>query len=152
MQHAAIKRSAAMAPATLARVGDHYRTLDLNSRVDAVSPHALVAMLFTGLREAIGAAQRSTTSVGAAPALQRLRAVTRALAIVDALSGSLDFARGGSVAIALADAYAHARALIVLGNEEARADAFAAAAGHIAELQASWNAIAAPASIWPSAN
>jgi flagellar secretion chaperone FliS len=112
-----------------------YRTVDLDTRIATASPHALVAMLFDGLRSALLAADSATRSARAAA---RIKAVTRALAILDALDSSLDHIRGGAVARALADVYAQVRALTVAGNVETRPELFSAAAQQIAEIDTAW--------------
>ena len=134
MSHLAAHASTFAPPMAAAR--ERYRRADLDSRIDAASPHELVAMLFSGLREALAAAERA-----AARTAVRLRAVTRALAILDALDGNLDFGRGGSVARALSAVYAQVRALIVAGHAEVRPELFGSAAGQISEIHASWVAI-----------
>ena len=114
-----------------------YRDLDLAARVDAASPHQLVAMLFDGLRGALAASARAVAGgqVGV-----RIRCVVKALAILDALETSLDFAAGRSVARALAAAYDAIRALIVAGHAEARADLLSAAAERAGGLGEAWAA------------
>jgi len=126
-----------------AQAAARYRTLEIGSRLDAASPHALVGMLFGGLREALAQAQRdSAGSGGGARTGVQCVAVTRAIAIVDALAGSLDFIRGGDVARALAAAYADIRMVIVAAQVQVRADLFADAAVQVATLHDGWNAIA----------
>ena len=115
-----------------------YQSLDLGARVECATPHELVAMLFEGLRDALGGAERALAHGRAA---LRVKSVTRALAILDALDASLDFTRGRDVARALAAVYAQVRVLIVAGNAEARRELFSAAAGQIAELDEAWSEI-----------
>ncbi|MGL4543391.1 MAG: flagellar export chaperone FliS [Polymorphobacter sp.] len=112
-----------------------YQALDIGTRVECATPHELVAMLFEGLRDALGGAERALANGRAA---LRVKSVTRALAILDALDSSLDYTRGPSVARALTAVYAQVRALIVAGNAEARAELFSAAAGQIADLDEAW--------------
>ena len=114
------------------------QSLDLGARVECATPHELVAMLFEGLRDALGGAERALAHGRAA---LRVKSVTRALAILDALDASLDFTRGRDVARALAAVYAQVRVLIVAGNAEARRELFSAAAGQIAELDEAWSEI-----------
>lgn len=128
-------------PAT-ARALDQYRELDLAARVASASPQQLVAMLFDGLRAALRVAERAVEQRQAGP---RIRAVTRALAILDGLESSLDFAAGGPVARTLAVLYGELRALVVAGNAEARPELLGAAAARVATLGAAWSAISRPA-------
>lgn len=123
------------APLAARWVAGRYRTVDLESRVAAADPHELVSMLFTGLREALGRAERAETPASRTPA------TGRALAIIEALDASLDFSTGGSVARALSGVYAQVRMLVVAGNLETRPELFAAARAQIAAVHASWGAI-----------
>jgi flagellar protein FliS len=127
-------RPPAPAAAAVARLAlRQYRSVSLEARVAAASPHELVLMLFERLclllRDARAAA-------GADPA-RRLRATERALAIVDGLDSTLDDSRGGDVARSLHEAYATLRDRIAQGNALALSEAIAAAD----ELAAAWRAI-----------
>ena len=121
-----------------AHAAARYRTLDIGSRIDGASPHALVAMLFAGLREALVSAQAEAAGGRGG---RQAGSATRAIAIVDALAGSLDFGRGGSVAPALAAAYADIRAIIVAAQQSARAELFGVAAAQVGTLADGWEAI-----------
>lgn len=131
-----------------ALAAQQYRDAELDQRIAAATPHELVAMLYEGARTALVAAARATAGNDVAT---RLRTTTRALSILDALDGALDHLRGGSVARALAAAYAQVRALIVAGNSEQNAGLFAAAAAQIDIVGRSWNAIAPVAARRPAA-
>ena len=135
MQHAAALRPAAAA-------GARYRDVDLSARVAAASPHQLVTMLLDGLRDSLGGAARALAE---RQPVQRIRTVTRALAILDGLEASLDFGSGGKVARTFATLYGELRALVVAGNAEARPELLTAAADRVDTLGAAWRAIAPPA-------
>ncbi len=115
----------------------HYRSVTLEARVAAASPHELVMMLFDRLtqllREARDAAQQ-------AEAVRRVRATERALAIIDGLDSTLDHDRGGEVADALGRAYALLRAQLMDGSAAALASATFAAE----EIAAAWRTIGQP--------
>ena len=118
-----------------ARAARQYRELDLAARVATASPQQLVSMLFDGLRTALTAAERAIEERQPGP---RIRSVTRALAILDGLESSLDFAVGGGVARTLATLYDELRALIVAGNAEGRSELLGAAADRVGTLGAAW--------------
>lgn len=124
--------------ATPGAVARRYRDAELGHRVATATPHELVAMLYDGARVAAVAAERALR-LGDTSA--RLRQVTRALAILDGLDATLDHGRGGTVARALAAAYAQVRALLIAANSEGRADLFAAAAEQIGTIAEGWTAI-----------
>lgn len=121
-----------------ARAVEQYRELDLAARVAGATPQQLVTMLLDGLRTSLRAAERAITHSQAGP---RIRAVTRALSILDGLETSLDFSAGGSVARALAALYVELRALIVAGNAEARPELLGIAADRVGTLGAAWREI-----------
>jgi flagellar protein FliS len=127
-----------MQRSNLAHAAGHYRELDLAARVAVASPHQLVTMLFDGLRAALHGAERALLRGEARP---RIRAVTKALAILDALEASLDFAVGGTVARVLADLYGELRALVIAGNAEARPELLSVAAGRVTTLGRAWAAV-----------
>jgi flagellar protein FliS len=126
-------------PHRTTRAAAQYQALDIDMRVATASPHTLVALLFEALRTALLTANNATQ---AARAAVRVKAVTRSLAILDALDSSLDHVRGGAVARSLAEVYAQVRALTVAGNAETRPELFAAAAAQIAEIASAWDDIA----------
>lgn len=115
-----------------------YRDADLGQRIAVATPHELVAMLYTGAREALTAACAATR---AADAAARVASATRAMSILDALDGALDHGRGGTVARALSAAYAQIRAVTVAANTERSADLFTAAATQLANLGGGWASI-----------
>ena len=121
-----------------AQAACHYREMDLAARVAMASPHQLVTMLFDGLRTALRGAERAVVQ---GEARLRIRAVTKALAILDALEASLDFGAGGSVARVLAQLYGELRALVVAGNAEARPELLSAAAVRVTTLCRAWAAV-----------
>lgn len=126
-------------PTAAAAAAAQYRDLDLAARVAAASPHQLVTMLLDGLRTSLSGAARA---LEAQQPVQRIRTVTRALAILDALEASLDFGSGGKVARTLAGLYGELRALVVAGNAESRPELLSAAADRVATLGGAWREIA----------
>lgn len=86
----------------LLRARNQYKSLELASRVEGASPHALVAILYEELLRAIdvlGAALRQGKDIAREPSAARARS------ILTALSASLDFDKGGSVAQTLGGVY-----------------------------------------------
>jgi flagellar secretion chaperone FliS len=86
----------------LLRARNQYQSLELASRVEGASPHALVGILYDELLRALdvlGAGLRQNKDIAQEPSAARARA------ILMALSGSLDFDQGGGVAQTLAGVY-----------------------------------------------
>ncbi len=128
------------APAPASTAVAQYRDLDLAARVAAASPQQLVTMLFDGLRAALEGAARA---LRAGQVHARIRAVTKALAILDALEASLDFG-AGAVARTLATLYGELRALVVAGNADGRPELLAVAAERVGTLGRAWSAAGTP--------
>jgi flagellar secretion chaperone FliS len=79
-----------------------YKSLELASRVEGASPHALVAILYEELLrslDVLGAALRQERDIAREPSAARARS------ILTALVASLDFDQGGGVAQTLAGIY-----------------------------------------------
>lgn len=88
--------------ANFAQARNQYRSLELASRVEAASPHALVAILYDELMrslDVLAAALRQGRDVSREPHAERARS------ILTALAASLDFDQGGTVATILAQVY-----------------------------------------------
>jgi flagellar secretion chaperone FliS len=84
------------------RAQSQYKSLELASRVEGASPHALVAILYEELLrslDVLGAALRHGKDIAREPSAARVRS------ILTALSASLDFDQGGGVAQTLAGVY-----------------------------------------------
>lgn len=97
-----------------------YRSVDLDARVAAATPHALILMLFERLAAHLKAAEAAASQQQPA---QRLLATEKALAIVDGLDMSLDQSRGGDVARSLHASYGLLRARLTDGRAPALAEA-----------------------------
>ncbi len=84
----------------------HYRTLELKSRVESAGPHALVGLLYEELLKSIdlAIARYRQGQDG-----QASMAVSKAQSIFIALEGSLDFDKGGDLAVNLARIYRSGR-------------------------------------------
>lgn len=127
-----------MQRSNLAYAVGHYREVDLAARVAVASPHQLVTMLFDGLRTALRGAELAL--IRGEPR-SRIRSVTKALAILDALEASLDFGSGGTVARVLAELYGELRALVVAGNAEAQPELLSVAAVRVTTIGRAWAAV-----------
>lgn len=94
----------------------HYRMLDLQSRVASASPHGLVGLLYEELL-------RSLDLINAKHAQGKVIAgnthLSKALSIIVALEGSLDFTNGGELAPILHRIYRSAARSM---NEAAKED------------------------------
>jgi flagellar secretion chaperone FliS len=86
----------------LLRAQSQYKSLELASRVEGASPHALVGILYDELLrslDVLSAALRQGRDIAREPSTARARS------ILTALSASLNFDQGGGVAQTLAGVY-----------------------------------------------
>lgn len=111
-----------------------YGKVSLEARVAGASPHQLVAMLYQRLAQLLREAE---AALRLGDAGRRLRATEKALAIVDGLDGTLDTARGGSVAAALQQVYELLRARLLAGTEDGLVEARVA----VEEIGGAWGTI-----------
>ena len=118
--------------------GARYRNIDMSSRLDGASPHRLVAILFEELITAIETAQAAHRhgEMG-----KRAERQARALSILHALEGSLDFERGGDIANTLASIYREARRLISAGGRANQPELVEQARAMLADIASAWESI-----------
>jgi flagellar protein FliS len=115
-----------------------YTAIDAGSRIEGATPHQLVRILFDELLLAMD------TAVFALKAGDRHKCVdrqTRALAILHALETSLDFERGGEIAVSLAVIYREVRKRTLASTAMNDAGPMESARGFIADIAAAWNQI-----------
>ena len=104
------------------------------------TPSQLVAMLYRGAIEAVVEARRG---LARRQTFERGRAVSKAIAILGELAGSLDRQSGGEFAIRLANLYEYINRLLVQGNFEQQDAPLAEAEGLLRTLAEGWQAVAA---------
>ena len=116
----------------------HYQSVDLQSRIEGASPHQLVQIMFEELLKALDAmavaARRRDFG-------QRGERQSRALSILDGLETSLDFDKGGQIAVDLVAIYREARRLVIAGGREGDSRMVTQAREMIQEIASAWDAI-----------
>lgn len=121
-----------------ARPEDTYRAVDLAGRTGGEDPAGLVSLLYAeasrALRTAAWAAEHRRFDV-------KSERVTRALSILFALEGGLDFDKGGEVSKTLARVYQGARAELVEASLDTDPKRFIAIAETIEEIAAAWETV-----------
>jgi flagellar protein FliS len=117
----------------------HYRMLDLQSRVASASPHGLVGLLYEELLRSLDliiAKQANGQVIAGSTDL------VKALSIIVALEGSLDFEKGGELARTLVRIYRSAARTL---NEAARNDEISKikdVRSAISDIAYAWQALA----------
>jgi flagellar protein FliS len=116
-----------------------YQNVDLTSRIEGASPHALVAILFEELLKSLDALQ---VAWARKDFTQRGARQQRALSILHGLEASLDLENGGNVAASLAAIYAEARRLVIAAGKQNDPSSITRAREMLAEIATAWQAIA----------
>lgn len=115
-----------------------YAAVHAGSRIDGASPHGLVKILFDELLIALDAAALAERQGDRAKTSEKQ---ARAMSILHALESSLDFERGGDIAVGLSQIYREARRLLIAGAKDRRAEDVDQAHAMIAEIAEAWERI-----------
>jgi flagellar protein FliS len=128
-----------MAQARFGAARARYQNVDLASRIEAATPHRLVAILLDELLKSLDA---MAAACRVSDFAQRGQRQSRALSILHGLEGSLDFEKGGDIAASLAAIYGHARRLVFNAGRDNDAEAVLKAREMVGEIASAWDAIA----------
>lgn len=112
-----------------------YAAVETDSRIEGATPHQLVRILFDELLLALDA---SATALRAGDRQKTIDKQTRALTILHALETSLDFKRGGEIAVSLATIYREARKRILEATAVGKPESMDTARGYISEITDAW--------------
>jgi flagellar secretion chaperone FliS len=115
-----------------------YAAVDTGSRVEGASAHGLVRILFDELLLALEASALALRTGDRNKAFDKQ---TRALAILHALETSLDFERGGEIAVNLARVYREVRRRVITASAESDAAVMENARDLIAQIAEAWKQI-----------
>ena len=115
-----------------------YQSVDISSRVEGATPHRLVQIMYEELLKALDAMAFATAR---GDYVQRGEHQSRVLAILTGLETSLDFDKGGQIAVDLVAIYREARRLVIAGARESDAKLVTQAREMIQEISNAWDAI-----------
>lgn len=115
-----------------------YAAVHSGSRTEGATPHALVKILFDELQIALDAASLAEQNGDRIKVSDKH---ARAMSILFALESSLDFDKGGDIAMGLAQIYREARRLLLVGAKERSAEPVDQARIMIAEIAEAWSQI-----------
>lgn len=115
-----------------------YAAIHAGSRIEGATPHSLVKILFDELVFALDAAILAEQQEESAKAADKQ---ARAMSILHALESSLDFERGGDVAVSLAQIYRESRRLLLEGVRARTIAPLEKARAMIFEIADAWNQI-----------
>jgi flagellar protein FliS len=115
-----------------------YAAVHAGSRIEGATPHALVKILFDELLIAMDAAALAERHSDRIKVSDKH---ARAMSILFALESSLDFDRGGDIAIGLAQIYREARRLMLQAARDRDAEPVDQARLMVAEIAEAWGHI-----------
>lgn len=115
-----------------------YAAVHAGSRVESATPHGLIKILFEELLLAMDACAAALERGDRTKANDKH---LRALSIVHALDSSLDFERGGDIAVSLAVVYRETRKLMLAAHQDGNSGHVRCAHAIVAEIASAWNQI-----------
>jgi flagellar protein FliS len=115
-----------------------YRTTAVETRVHEADPHRLIELMFEGAIQRLRTAEACTAS-GDIP--RKAKAASEAGAIIDSLSGCLDFSQGGDIAARLEALYDYASRRVVSANAANDPAGFAEVADLLDDVYGAWKSI-----------
>jgi len=115
-----------------------YRSTAVETRVHEADPHQLIALMLEG---AIQRLRMAEACIASGDLTRKAKAASEAGAIVDSLSGCLDFGQGGDIAARLEALYDYAARRIVAANAANDAEGFGEVAGLLDDVFAAWKQI-----------
>jgi flagellar secretion chaperone FliS len=118
--------------------GRRYASIQTGSRIEGATPHGLVKILYDELLIAIDTAVAAQSSGDIGKTNEKH---SRAMSILHALDASLDFDKGGDIALSLAQIYKESRRLLLLSVQQKSNEEALKARAILAEIAAAWEAI-----------
>ncbi len=115
-----------------------YRQTAVETRVHEADPHKLVELMLEG---AIQRLRTAEACVASGDISRKAKAASEAGAIVDSLSGCLDFEQGGDIAQRLEALYDYASRKIATANMSNDAEGFSEVATLLSDVFSAWKQI-----------
>jgi flagellar protein FliS len=115
-----------------------YQSVDFASRIEGATPHRLVQIMYEELLKSLDAMAFATAR---GDYVQRGEHQSKVLAILTGLETSLDFDKGGQIAVDLVAIYREGRRLVIAGGREGDAQLIVQAREMIQEISGAWDAI-----------
>ncbi|MCE7795639.1 flagellar protein FliS [Sphingobium sufflavum] len=115
-----------------------YAAIDAGGKIEGATPHQLVKILFDELLLAI---ESSALSAAAGDSAKARDKQVRALMLLRALDSSLDFDKGGDVALSLGVIYREVRQRLLVAVPQNDAERIMSAHAVIAEIAGAWTQI-----------
>lgn len=115
-----------------------YSHMDLQSRTDNASPHQLVQLMIDGAlvraRAAIGHIERNEIS-------QKAELISKTIAIIDGLRGSLDMEKGGQISSNLDELYLYMNKKLLQANIDNNPQHLLEVCALLEDIKSAWDSI-----------
>lgn len=116
----------------------HYKSIELQTRVETASPHELIDLLLQGARSHIATAQGH---IHRQQIKEKGEHIGKAISIIDGLKASLDHNKGGEIAVNLNHLYDYIQSILLKANLESNADLLTQANLLLADIHEAWQGI-----------
>lgn len=117
--------------------GARYRDIEVAARVQGASPHGLVQIMYDELLKGVDTLAAAEKNGVTRPGVVHSRVVS----LLHGLEATLDYPRGGNIAVSLGTVYREARRLIGIAGP-GRGEALTEARGILGDIAGAWAAIA----------
>ena len=115
-----------------------YVQVSLETAMPSADPHKLILMLFDGAIEAVHSANEYILKQNFS---EKGRAISKAIAIIGELAGSLNYDAGGEIAASLGILYAHMTIELLNASVENGSEGLSHVGQLLSELRSAWTAI-----------
>ncbi|HHF7373305.1 flagellar export chaperone FliS [Legionella bozemanae] len=120
------------------QVINHYKTIELKTRIDAASPHELINLLLQGARTHIATAQGN---IDRKEVQEKGEHISKALSIIEGLKTSLNHEQGGEIAENLLQIYMHIEYLLLKANLNNDKELLAQSNALLAQVHEAWQKV-----------
>lgn len=114
---------------------NHYKKIELQTRIDAASPHELINLLLQGARTHIATAQGN---IERQEIQEKGEHISKALSIIEGLKTSLNHEQGGKIAENLYQLYGYIEYLLLKANRNNDQELLAQSNSLLAQVHQAW--------------
>ncbi|CAH15530.1 TPA: flagellar export chaperone FliS [Legionella pneumophila subsp. pneumophila] len=120
------------------QISSQYKAIELQTRIEAASPHELIDLLIQGARSHIATAQGN---IQRNQIKEKGEHIGKAISIIEGLKMSLNHDKGGEIAENLLQLYDYVQQILLKANLKNDEDLLAQSNMLLAEVHQAWQAI-----------